>query len=45
VRDIPCTVLADGCAAFDARTHEVALEALRPVARLATVAETLDALG
>ncbi|WP_337875484.1 cysteine hydrolase [Elioraea sp.] len=45
VRDIPCTVLADGCAAFDARTHEVALEALRPVARLATVAEALDALG
>lgn len=45
VRDIPCTVLADGCAAFDARTHEIALEALRPVARIATVAEALDALG
>jgi nicotinamidase-related amidase len=45
VRDIPCTLLADGCAAFDARTHEIAVEALRPVARIATVAEALDALG
>jgi nicotinamidase-related amidase len=45
VRDFPCTLLSDGCAAFDPRTHEVAVEALRPVARIATVAETLDAFG
>jgi nicotinamidase-related amidase len=45
VRDFPCTLLSDGCAAFDPRTHEVAVEALKPVARIATVAETLDALG
>lgn len=45
VRDFPCTLLSDGCAAFDPRTHEVAVEALRPVARVATVAEALDAVG
>lgn len=45
VRDFSCTLLSDGCAAFDPRTHEVAVEALKPVARIATVAETLDALG
>ncbi|WP_439577404.1 cysteine hydrolase family protein [Elioraea sp.] len=45
VRDFPCTLLTDGCAAFDPRTHEVAVEALRPVARIATIAEALDALG
>jgi nicotinamidase-related amidase len=45
VRDLPCTLLADGCAAFDPHTHEVAVEALRPVATIATVAETLDRLG
>ena len=45
VRDFPCTLLSDGCAAFDTRTHEIAVEALRPVARIATVAEALDALG
>lgn len=45
VRDIPCTVLEDGCAAFDPRTHAVAIEALRPVARIATIAEAMDELG
>jgi ureidoacrylate peracid hydrolase len=45
VRDFRCTLLSDGCAAFDTRTHEVGVEALRPVARIATIAEALDALG
>jgi ureidoacrylate peracid hydrolase len=45
VRDYEVTVLSDGCAAFDPRTHEVAIEALRPVARIATVAESLALLG
>ncbi len=45
VRDFPCTLLSDGCAAFDPRTHEVAVEALRPVARIATVAEAMGTLG
>jgi ureidoacrylate peracid hydrolase len=45
VRDYAVTVLADGCAAFDTRTHEVAIEALRPVARVTTVADALAALA
>ena len=39
VRDIEATVLADGCAAFDKTTHETAITALKPVARIATIAE------
>ncbi len=45
VRDFAVTVLEDGCAAFDTHTHEIAIEALRPVAAIATVAETLATLG
>jgi ureidoacrylate peracid hydrolase len=45
VRDFACTLLSDGCAAFDTRTHEVAVEALRPMARIATIAEAMDSLG
>jgi nicotinamidase-related amidase len=42
VREFSCTLLADGCAAFDVATHETAVAALRPVARVASVAEVLD---
>jgi nicotinamidase-related amidase len=45
VRDMHCTVLSDGCAAFSAEVHETAVAALRPVARLATVAEVLAEVG
>ena len=41
VRDFETVVLADGCAAFAPETHDVAIEALRPVARIGTVAEML----
>jgi nicotinamidase-related amidase len=41
VRDIAVTVLSDGCAAFDEATHQAALDGLKPVARLATIAEIL----
>jgi len=41
VRDFETVVLQDGCAAFAPETHDVAIEALRPVARIATVAEML----
>lgn len=44
VRDFDVTVLTDGCAAFDDETHRIAIEALRPVAKLTTVAEALAAL-
>jgi nicotinamidase-related amidase len=39
VRDYEVTLLADGCAAFTEATHNIAVEALRPVARIATIAE------
>ena len=45
VRDIEVTVLEDGCAAFDRRVHEVAIEAMRPVARVASIAEVLTELA
>jgi nicotinamidase-related amidase len=41
VREFDVTLLSDACAAFDRRVHDVAVEALRPVARVATVAEML----
>jgi ureidoacrylate peracid hydrolase len=42
VRDFEVTVLADGCAAFDRVTHETAIAALKPVARITTVADVLQ---
>ncbi len=44
VRDFACVVLEDGCAAFDPRAHAVAIEALRPVAHIAAIAEAIAAL-
>ncbi|KPL51295.1 cysteine hydrolase [Prosthecomicrobium hirschii] len=38
VRDIDAIVLEDGCAAFSVETHRTAIEALRPVARVASIA-------
>lgn len=45
VRDIDVTVLSDGCAAFSAEVHETAIAALRPVARVATIAEAMAELA
>jgi nicotinamidase-related amidase len=44
VREFECTVLDDGCAAFSADVHRAAIDGLRPVARIATVAEILREL-
>ena len=41
VRDIEAVVLSDGCAAFDEATHQTAIAALKPVARVATIADML----
>jgi hypothetical protein len=41
VREFAVTVLEDGCAAFTPALHATAIEALRPVASIATVAEAL----
>ncbi len=41
VRDFEVTLLEDGCAAFDPQTHATAVAALRPVAKIATVADMI----
>ena len=45
VRDFDVTVLEDGCAAFSEAVHDTAIDALRPVCRVATVATILAELG
>ncbi|GJD52106.1 Peroxyureidoacrylate/ureidoacrylate amidohydrolase RutB [Methylobacterium crusticola] len=45
VRDFAVTVVADACAAFSPAVHATAIEALRPVCRVADVAELLGELG
>jgi ureidoacrylate peracid hydrolase len=42
VRDIDVTVLEDGCATFSRELHRVSTEALKPVARVASIAEVLN---
>ena len=41
VREFRCTVIADGCAAFSREVHEAAIEGLRPVADIVTVADAM----
>jgi ureidoacrylate peracid hydrolase len=41
VRDIECTVLQDGCAAFSDEVHNAAIEGVRPVAKITTIAEAM----
>lgn len=45
VRDLDVTLLSDGCAAFDTATHDTAVAALRPVARVMSVADALQNLS
>jgi len=45
VRDIECTVLEDGCAAFSPAIHAAAIEGLRPVATIATIDTVLEHLN
>ncbi len=45
VREFECTVLSDGCAAFSLQVHAAALEGLRPVANIATIAEVQKELS
>lgn len=45
VRDIDVTVLEDGCGAFSTETHRTAIDALRPVARVTTIAAMMAELG
>jgi nicotinamidase-related amidase len=41
VREIPVTVLSDGCAAFSDALHDSALASLASVARISTIAEAM----
>jgi ureidoacrylate peracid hydrolase len=45
VRDFETIVLEDGCAAFTPATHDTAIAALKPVCRVATVAEMIAELS
>lgn len=44
VRDIDCTVLEDGCAAFTRAIHDQAIDGLRPVAKIATIGAVMAEL-
>jgi nicotinamidase-related amidase len=41
VREFHCTVIADGCAAFSHEVHNAAIEGLKPVANVITVADAM----
>jgi ureidoacrylate peracid hydrolase len=41
VREFDCVVLEDGCAAFSQDVHCAAIEGLRPVAKIKTIAEAM----
>jgi nicotinamidase-related amidase len=41
VREFHCTVIEDGCAAFSDDVHRAAIDGLRPVAAIATIAEAM----
>ncbi|MDU6325804.1 cysteine hydrolase, partial [Bradyrhizobium sp.] len=45
IRDVETVVLEDGCAAFTAETHATAIAALRPVCRVASIAEAMSELA
>jgi len=45
VRDFDLTVLEDGCAAFTTAVHATAIDALRPVCRVASVAAVMEELA
>ena len=45
VREFDCTVIEDACAAFTDQLHRCAIEDLRSVAKIRTIAEITRALG
>jgi ureidoacrylate peracid hydrolase len=45
VREFEITVLEDGCAAFSDAVHRAAIEGLRPVATMTTIARALEELS
>jgi ureidoacrylate peracid hydrolase len=45
VREFDCAVIEDGCAAFSEDLHRAAIEGLRPVAKMRTIAEVMQELA
>jgi nicotinamidase-related amidase len=45
VREFHCSVIADGCAAFGQQLHDAAIEGLKPVAEIVTVARAIGDFG
>lgn len=45
VREFHCTVIEDGCAAFGRAVHQAAIEGLRPVAKVVSVADAIRDFG
>lgn len=45
VREFDAILLEDGCAAFSPETHRIAVDALRPVGRVASIAEIMAEIG
>jgi ureidoacrylate peracid hydrolase len=45
VRDFGCTVIEDGCAAFSEEMHRAAIDGLRPVAKISTIADVMQSLA
>jgi nicotinamidase-related amidase len=41
VREFHCTVIADGCAAFSRELHDAAIDGLKPVAKVITLADAM----
>ncbi|CAN1525454.1 PncA Amidases related to nicotinamidase [Rhabdaerophilaceae bacterium] len=45
VRDIEAIVIEDGCAAFSPEIHRTAIDALRPVGRVATITDMISEIA
>ncbi len=45
VRDLDVIVAQDGCAAFSADVHRTAIDAMRPVARIATISDIMSEIA
>jgi ureidoacrylate peracid hydrolase len=45
VREFDCTVIEDGCAAFADDIHRAAIDGLRPVAKITTIAELMQRIA
>lgn len=45
VRELDAILLEDGCAAFSPETHRIAVEALRPVGQVSTIAQMMTRIA